>query len=79
MVPERLGGLVKIKEFWKSDRAYWVPGLMMATALIYCLAGGDRSLLTADQWAHRLFTEGDYEAAAAGFADDGQRLAARHP
>ena len=76
MVSERLGDLVKIKEFWKSDRAYWVPALMMAASLIYCLAGGDCSLLTADQRAHRLFTEGDYETAAAGFADPMWRGAA---
>jgi Ca-activated chloride channel family protein len=53
----------------RSDRVFWILGLVVVAALITCLVGGDCSLLTADQQAHRLFTAGDYEASAAAFAD----------
>ena len=53
----------------RSNAVFWVLGLLVAAAVVYCLAGGDCSLLTADQQAHRLFEAGEYESAAAGFAD----------
>lgn len=52
-----------------SDRLFWIPGLVVAAAVLYCIVDGECSLLTADQRAHRLFTAGDYESAAAAFAD----------
>ena len=57
---------MKVRE---SDRVFWVLGLVVVAAVLYCVLGGDCSLLTPDQEAHRLFTAGDYEAAAASFAD----------
>lgn len=53
----------------RSNLEFWVPGLVVVAAVLYCLFEEDCSLLTVDQRAHRLFTAGDYEAAAAAFAD----------
>ena len=52
-----------------SNVVLWLLGLVVVAAVAYCLAGGDCSLLTADQQAYRLFEDGDYETAAANFAD----------
>jgi Ca-activated chloride channel family protein len=52
-----------------SNLVFWLLGLVVVAAIGYCLVGDDCSLLTPDQQAHRLFEEGDYETAAADFAD----------
>ena len=53
----------------RSNVVFWLLGLVVVAAVAFCLAGGDCSLLTADQKAYRLFEEGDYQTAAADFAD----------
>jgi Ca-activated chloride channel family protein len=53
----------------RSDRAFWLLGLVVIAAVLYCVVRGDCALRTADQRAHRLFEAGDYEAAANTFAD----------
>lgn len=55
---------------------FWILGLVVVAAISYCLVGGNCSLLTPDQKAYRLFEEGEYEAAAADFADPMWRGAA---
>ena len=52
-----------------SNVVFWLLGLVVVAAIAYCLVGGDCSLLTPDQKAYRLFEEGEYETAAADFAD----------
>jgi Ca-activated chloride channel family protein len=68
-----VGGVVSGR---RSDLVFWLLGLVVVAAGVYCLAGGDCSLLTADQTAYRTFEEGDYESAAAEFADPMWRGAA---
>jgi len=53
----------------RSDHVFWILDLVVVAAVLYGLLGGDCSLLTPDQRAHRLLTAGDHEAAAAEFAD----------
>jgi len=53
----------------RSNVVFWLLGLVVVAAVAYCLVGDDCSLLTADQEAYRLFEDGDYETAAADFAD----------
>jgi Ca-activated chloride channel family protein len=53
----------------RSDHVFWILGLVVAAAVAYCLTDDDCTLLTTDRQAYRLFTAGDYEAAAAAFAD----------
>jgi Ca-activated chloride channel family protein len=53
----------------KSDRVFWILGLVVVVALAYCFVDDDCTLLTADQQAYRLYDSGDYEAAAGAFAD----------
>jgi Ca-activated chloride channel family protein len=52
-----------------SNAVFWFLGLVIVAAITYCLVGGDCSLLTADQKAYRSFEAGDYQTAAADFAD----------
>jgi Ca-activated chloride channel family protein len=60
----------------RSNLVFWLLCLVVVAAGVYCLAGGDCSLLTADQTAYQTFEEGDYESAAADFADPMWRGAA---
>jgi Ca-activated chloride channel family protein len=52
-----------------SNRVFWVLGLVVISAVAYCLVAGECSLLTEDQRAYRDYAAGDYETAAADFAD----------
>jgi Ca-activated chloride channel family protein len=60
----------------RSNHLFWFLGLVVVAAVAYCLAGGDCSLLTPDQLAYRDYEAGDYQTAAAGFADPMWRGAA---
>lgn len=53
----------------KSDRVFWILGLIVVGALVYCFVDDDCTLLTADQEAYRQYEAGDYETAAGTFAD----------
>jgi Ca-activated chloride channel family protein len=53
----------------KSDRVFWILGLVVVSALVYCFVDDDCTLLTADQEAYRLYETGHYEEAAGAFAD----------
>lgn len=61
-----MGGLVKRQ---RSNRVFWLLGLVMVAALVTCVLRDDCTLLTPDQAAYRLFTDEDYETAAETFAD----------
>ena len=53
----------------RSRRVFWFPALVVTVALATCVLRDDCTLLTPDQQAYRLYTDGEYEAAAEKFAD----------
>ena len=53
----------------RSDRVFWLLGMVAFAAAAYGLADEDATLLTPDQRAYRRFAAGDYAAAAAAFTD----------
>ena len=53
----------------QSNLVFWALALVVVGAVAYCLSNEKCTLLTPDQQAYRLYETGDYEAAAAAFAD----------
>ena len=53
----------------QSNAVFWVLSLVVMAAAAYCLTNDRCTLLTPDQQAYQRYVAGDYQAAAAGFAD----------
>jgi Ca-activated chloride channel family protein len=61
-----MGGHVRKRQ---SNAVFGVLALVVVAAVTYCLTDEDCTLLTPDQEGYTLYEAGDYEAAAAAFAD----------